>query len=114
MLTYSIKTRHWEQWRLLFFALVIQNMKGIALTICTHFLERTPWDDLVLTETLDAVLLPQDSICGWGWGVCPLSVKQAGEAIGSSVRLDETSISESKNRDKLRSTRRSGNGGYDV
>lgn len=46
--------------------------------------------------------------------MCPLSVKQAGGAIGSSVWLGETSISESKNRDKLRSPRRSGNGGYDV
>lgn len=46
--------------------------------------------------------------------MCPLSVKQAGEAIGSSVWLDETSISESKNRNKLRATCASGNGGYDV
>lgn len=42
-------------------------------------------------------------------------MKKVGEAIGSSVRLGETSGNESKKyRDKLRSTCASGSGGYDV
>ena len=45
----------------------------------------------------------------------PLGVKKASEAIGSSVRLGETSDNESKKcRDKLRPTCAGGNDGYDV